>query len=262
MATHNLTEKNGIIRVEFAPNRLLKLKNLSRYVSTKQVAYDMEEIFRNECNTYIPNDAGNLREHGYKVTLSNSKIKPWYKLTYRNTRAVPYTMYQYIGKIRKPNVPIFEREIEKFNPNPYSWKLRPARFKYHHVGWFTPKNATTRQTELNFRRKPVNLPLKAAKGVRKVVHLTGYHNKKSQPKWVEYTQRHGNWWQNETKIYVESVYSSVIEQIANDERKKAQRNASRKNARGQSRAKKSIAKILGYTPGKVKTRLRKRNLGG
>lgn len=262
MATR-ITKKHGVIRTEYVPGKLAQLKNLSKYVSTKQVAFDMEEIFRAECNQYIPVNQGNIRDHGYHVTLSNNKTKPWYKLSYRNTKALPYVMYQYIGKIRRPNVPIFERNIEKFNPNPHSWVLRKARFKYKHIGWFTPKNRKTYETNLNFRRRPVNLPLKAAKGVRKVVHLTGYTNNKSaQPHWVEYTKSNGNFWQTQTRVYVETVYASVLSRMTADAQKNAQRNAVRQASRRNAKVKKDIVKILGYEPTSIKTRLRKKKGGG
>lgn len=247
----NLGSNIDPVKRIFLEGRLKNLdKELLKHISTKQVALDMVEIFRSAVNPYIPSDSGTIREKGYVIQLSNNKKAPWGKLIYRNTKEVPYVMYQYVGKIWRPNFAIFEREMEKFNPK--SLKLRPANIKYNFVGWRTSKKVPRSPTPLNFRRRKVRRVFKRGNIVKEYT-LYGYHNRNSQPRWVEYAAIKDQNWRSNIRTYAERVYSDAIEQVATDKQQKALRAQKNKPS-------KTANEILGIKNGvTVRTRLRKKD---
>lgn len=200
------------IKKVFLPGRLKNLdKQILKYVSTKQVSLDLVEMFRATVNQYIPTDTGAIRDHGYVIRLSNSKKEPWGKLTYRNTKDLPYVMYQYVGKIWQPNYAPFTVVATPDGKISCKWTKQ----------WKAVKNRPRHQTALNFRRKHSARWFKVSTtGLRYKVDFYGYKNKNSQPRWVEYAERTNPDWSSDIKRYAEKVYSDAINQIAANKQRK------------------------------------------
>lgn len=226
------------------PARLQHLdKSVLKYVSTKQVSLDLVEMFRNSVNQYIPADTGAIRDHGYVIRLSNNKKLPWGKLTYRNTKNLPYVMYQYVGKIWQPNYAPFT--IVATPDGKISCKWTKV--------WRAVKKRPRHETALNFRRKHSSKWFRVSNlGLRYKVDFYGYKNKLSQPRWVEYAERKNTEWNSAIRTYAERVYSDAINEIAANKQRQALK---AKNGK----ASKTVNQILGMNNNlKVKTRLRKK----
>lgn len=225
------------VKIVLAPGKLRNLdKEILKYVSTKQVSLDIVEIFRTFVNPYIPSDSGTLRENGYNIELMNNKKIPKGKLSYRNTADVPYVLYQYAGRIWKP---VYAPFVVSGTPD------GKAHCKWTGE-WKSSKKYPRHETAIKFRRKHEARWFKAY-GLRYKVDFYGYKNGKSQPHWVEYAAEHTDW-SRSVERYAENVYANAINQIA-----------AAKRARAEENSKRTIKKILGFTPNKaVKTRIRKK----
>lgn len=157
-------------------------------VNTKKLMYDLSNIMLDSINQYVPKNTGKLREKGYVRTTANSKTNPWFKIAYRNTSRLPYVMYQYYGKVWGPNYPKFSGEQEKFNPE--DLKMRSAKIKYKHEGWYS--SVSKKETWRQFARRKKTVKFKYGKYKGRVVTIKGYTTtpRKIQPMWVEYAEQH------------------------------------------------------------------------
>lgn len=201
----------GVYTRVYIPRKLRALPTtLKKNVNIKQVCYDCATMFVNSANRFVPKDTGALREKGYKIHISNSKDKPWYKVQYRNTAKLPYVMYQYYGKVWGPNYAKFTGTVsDKITKKKGKWVLqkREADIKWDHVGWVSSKNR--HETSRKFRRRKKTIYI----AKNKKIIINGYKYRGSHPKWVEWAETHskgfydyisGNCW------YVESVYQAAI----------------------------------------------------
>lgn len=228
-----------------APGNLQNLgSKMLKHISTKQVALDMVEIFRSAVNPYIPASSGALREKGYRIDLFNNKQKPKGKLVYRSTKAMPYVMYQYVGKIWQPNYAPFTVLATPDGKVSCKWTKE----------WKAAKKRHRHATALNFRRNHTSKWFKISNtGLRYKVDFYGYRNKDSQPRWVEYTESHDPNFRSNIARYAERVYGDAINQIAAGKQVRALR------ASGKQKASKTANEVLGINNNlKITTRLRKK----
>lgn len=239
----------GVVKTQFVPGKLTKNKDIVKYINTKQVAFDMAELFRTDVNQYIPSRSGTIRDKGYTIQTSNSKIKPWFKLQYKNKPGIPYVMYQYRGKVWAPNFAIFEPV------GVLSYKAYDLKLQYEHIGWAVSKKHPRHPTNRNFRRRAATKVI----GEGKKIVYSGYSHRKSQPEWVDYAYKNSKGlgsWKEEIPAYIERVYASALKQ----QRADAEKRAARKQQRIEATRKKQLEKLLGVKPGtKIRTRLRKKN---
>lgn len=167
--------------------------------------WDAAHIVLDSINQYVPEKTGKLKKKGYVLSVSNSKINPWFKIYYRNTSTMPYVMYQYYGKVWGPNYPIFE--AENFNPN--DLKMRKMR-SFHTGKWYSAKKK--HETYRKFARRRKGVKLKNGR----VIKIEGYttNKQKVQPMWVEYAERHKNdftGYAEPVKLLVERTFRKALE---------------------------------------------------
>ncbi len=202
-------EKGPIYKKIYIPKWMHTLPDrVKRKVNTKKICKKMSDIYLEKVNPYIPEKTGRMKRDGYLLQIANSRIKPWFKLTYRNTSKLPYVMYQYYGEVWENNYPKFETTPERFNPD--NLKLREARIFHRHRGWFSSKHKTP--THRRFaRRKKVVIINPTTKFT-----IEGYTTKPRsvQPLWVEYAEKklaYGPFgYETEIAQYAERVYRAIL----------------------------------------------------
>ena len=149
-------------------------------MNTKKLMYDSGMIVVDMANELIPEgDSGKLKKYGYLLSTANSKNNPWFKLTYRNTSKVPYTMYQYYGKVWENNIP--------FSTNPSKDKSKYGYYRLKFIGWKSSKRKIP--TNRDFLRHPKVITLTKYVWMRKVWA-------KDVPDKSKYRGRYGNWRRN------------------------------------------------------------------
>lgn len=132
----------------------------------------LADMYMEEVNKYVPEDTGALKRDGYVLRTYAPKGKTaWFKVTYRNTSALPYVMYQYRGIVYGPNFAQFD-----------------ARGNQIPGGWRSPK----------VKRPQTKYPMGTKRTVTlkdgRVVHIEGYKNPNSKPGWLGYVRKTPTIW--------------------------------------------------------------------
>lgn len=188
-------------------------KTIANKLNQKKLSLDLSQMMLKDINKYVPRHTGTLRDEGYNITLGNKSSKgPWFKITYRDTKKVPYVMYQYYGEVWGPNYPKFELE-EEFSKN--DLVMRQAKFK--HVGWNSPnkERKSKHPTGRKFRRSRRKFQIKRGKYRGAWVTITGYtRNRKARPYWIEEAENHKHEWDSmwtNMRLAVEVACREAIE---------------------------------------------------
>lgn len=151
-------------------NRIIKGLDKSLQKDAVNLLADM---FMEEVNKYVPEDSGALKRGGYVLRTYSPKGKvAWFKVTYRNTKALPYVMYQYNGVVYGPNFAQFD---SAGNQIPGAWKSGKK-----------PKHPNNKYP-LGTKR---TVTLKDGR----VIHIEGYKNPNSKPGWLEYVRKTPTVW--------------------------------------------------------------------
>lgn len=128
------------------------------------------EMLKDHATKYIPTRTGTLANSGVVKTGVN-KHSGWVKLTYSDTPNIKYAMYQYNGII---------------------WDFNHAKFrKDGSYVWRSPKGAKKVPSP---EGRPLGVPRTVTCKNGKVLHIDGYTNPLSQPKWLEYLRTEPTAW--------------------------------------------------------------------
>lgn len=148
--------------------------------SQKDTINLLADMYINEVNKYVPESSGELKKNGYVLRTYTPKNKPaWFKVTYRNTKTLPYVMYQYYGTV--------------MGPNRAQFALGPSvdGTAAVHIGWFSPIKPKLKTSRSLGHPKRHTIELRDGR----VIHITGYTvNKKAQHRWVEYVRNTSTVW--------------------------------------------------------------------
>lgn len=212
MATHI---KSDIIDYKLSKARVSpkwrKLpEKIRRKVNSKKLMWDAAHLVLDSINQYVPEKTGKLKKKGYVLSVSNSKINPWFKIYYRNTSSMPYVMYQYYGKVWGPNIPKFDKKMLRIT----DIALPKAEFKYTPKGWYSGKHK--HETYRKFARRKTVVKFKRGPFAGRYAIINGYTKNKQrvQPKWVEYAERHKDdfgGYAQPVKLLIEKTFKKALE---------------------------------------------------
>ena len=197
---------NGIhYKIDISKDIKYMDKKVIEKVNKKQLSYDLAQLLLQDINKYVPRDTGDLRDKGYVLYYWKNSNGPGFTIKYRNTKELPYVMYQYYGYVWGPNRPKIDMEDNGLT-------LKGAQLK--HVGWYSPKNIQKRNTGRKFRhsRKKFQIKRGIFKGVW--VTITGYtKNRKARPRWIEEAQKHRHDWDSMEKKLIMKVETTCKEAL-------------------------------------------------
>lgn len=164
---------------------------------------------------YVPEETGKLAAKGMKLTSKAKGSHAEISLDVRNTKAVPYALYQYYGKVWGPNYATWGYDKvdtkKKHQPNSF-YTMR--RMNIVQSGWVSPKGKGAKHPTNQDIGVPRTYTLKDG---RQIV-VKGYTNPNSQPKWLEYVRHTPAIWTPFTQKVTNAVRAKFGERVKAQDR--------------------------------------------
>lgn len=159
---------------------------------------------------YVPTDTGKLAEKGMLLHTENRGGHAQVDLHVRNTKAVPYALYQYYGMVWGPNYATWEGP--KSNPKDLKMRYAPAQ----HSGWVSPRGKGSKHPTNQKIGEPRTYTLKDG---RQII-IKGYTNPNSQPRWIEYVRHTPSVWTPFTQEVTKAVRAKWGDSVKAADREK------------------------------------------
>ena len=202
----------GDVKLEYDSKYLVDsiIGGLKSVTERQSVAKYIGLLLLDTVKPYVPTDTGKLAEKGMLLHTTNKYAHAEIDLHVRNTKAVPYALYQYYGKVWGPNYATWE--MRKFDWNNLKMSNSPAT----HVGWVSPKGKGSKHPT---NRDIGNAHTVTLKDGRQIV-IKGYTNPNSQPRWIEYVRNTPSVWVPFTQEVTKAVRAKWGESVKASDREK------------------------------------------
>jgi hypothetical protein len=144
-------------------------ENMQRYITALESLGEsgpmgtIGDIIAENTKPFIPTDTGKMANNYIVNTTKNACVVDW------NTGALPYTQYQFYGRVMGPNKAIFGAQ----GPN----KAGPGAGV--HSGWVSPVKPK------KLRNRMMGTPATITLNDGRVIHIKGYTTKGTGPRWTK-----------------------------------------------------------------------------
>lgn len=208
-------QTKGMVRLEYDSKYFvdsiiagLKEDSKKKIRDKSSVAWFIGNLLYQTVLPYVPAETGKLAEKGMKLTSKARGSHAEISLDVRNTKAVPYALYQYYGMVWGPNYATWEGP--KFNPKDLKMRYAIAQ----HSGWVSPRGKGSKHPTNQKIGVPRTYTLKDG---RQII-VKGYTNPNSQPKWLEYVRHTPAIWTPFTREVTDAVRAKFGERVKAQDR--------------------------------------------
>lgn len=161
---------------------------------------------------YVPAETGKLAEKGMFLHTENRAGHAQIDLHVRNTKKVPYALYQYYGYVWGPNYMVWEQP--KYTKKDIMKNLKMSAQPLN-ARWVSPKGKPKHPTG-----QKIGEPRTYTLADGRQIVIKGYTNPRSQPRWLEYVRHNISIWKPFTDDVTRAVRAKWGEQVKAQDREK------------------------------------------
>lgn len=211
-------QTKGIVRLEYDSKYFvdsimagLKEDSKEKIRDKSSVAWFVGNLLYQTVLPYVPAETGRLAEKGMKLTSKARGSHAEISLDVRNTKKVPYALYQYYGYVWGPNYATWDMpKMDRRKSGAYTMRYSPAA----HSGWISPKGKGSKH--------PTNQKIGEARTIQladgRTIIIKGYTNPNSQPRWLEYVRHTPGIWVPFTREVTNAVRAKFGERVKAQDR--------------------------------------------